>query len=200
MKLSVLSWILCVLGLIGLLAWSGMRYGGVSAPATAESGNALIGGHFTLVDGSGKPVTDSDFRGRYMLVYFGFTHCPDICPTTLLTMQNALDGLDGKAKKITPVFITLDPERDDANAVGAYVSHFGERMVGLTGSAEQIRAAADAYKVYYRKVEQPDSAMGYVIDHSGFIYLMGPDGRYLKHFPHGIAEQSLTEALNAAIR
>ena len=115
-------------------------------PAVQTSGKALIGGPFTLVDQTGKTVTDQDFRGRYMLVFFGFTHCPDICPAELQVMSAALDELGPKADEVVPVFITLDPERDTQAAMGAYVKNFGSRFVGLTGSPEQIAAAAKAYQ------------------------------------------------------
>ncbi|PZP86007.1 MAG: SCO family protein [Azospirillum brasilense] len=197
MKLPVLSWIVCVLGLIGLVAWLGT---GIVPVTKNKGGEALVGGPFSLTAPDGSTVTDRDLRGKYALVYFGFTHCPDICPTSLLLMQNALDQLGAKGKKVTPVFITLDPERDTPEIVGNYVSNFGDRFVGLTGTPEQIRAAADAYKVYYSKVEDENSALGYIIDHSGFMFLMDPDGKYVTHFPHSIAEQSLTEGLDAAIR
>ena len=200
MKLPVLSWMLCVLAAIGLLAWLGSSLVPLEQRSPQSQGKALIGGDFSLIDGSGKRVTNADFRGRYLLVYFGFTHCPDICPTSLLLIENAINRLGEKGKKVTPVFITLDPERDTPELVGAYTRHFGERFVGLSGTPEEIRQAADAYKIYYRKAEQPDSAMGYVIDHSGFIYLMGPDGAYVTHFPHSISEQSLTDGLAAAIK
>ncbi len=199
MRLPVLSWILCVLALLGLLAWLGSDF----APVTkgGETANeALIGGDFSLTDGKGKTITNKDFRGKHMLIYFGFTHCPDICPTSLLLIQNAINQLGDKGKNIVPIFITLDPERDTPEAVGQYVAHFGPNLVGLSGTAEQIKHVADAYKIYYRKVEDKDSAMGYVIDHSGFMYLMGPDGKYVTHFPHTIAEQSLTDGLAAAIK
>lgn len=200
MKLPVLSWILCVLALIGLLAWLGSDVVPLTKDAPQHKGTALVGGDFSLIDGKGKALTNKDFRGKYMLVYFGFTHCPDICPTSLLLIQNALNHLGDKAKKVQPIFITLDPERDTPEVVGQYVAHFGPNMVGLSGSPAQIKQAADAYKVYYRKVEEENSAMGYVIDHSGFIYLMGPDGNYITHFPHTIAEQSLTDGIAAAIK
>ena len=199
MRLPVLSWILCVLALLGLLAWLGSDI----APVTKggeTAGEALVGGDFSLTDGTGKTITNNDFKGRYMLVYFGFTHCPDICPTSLLLIENARKQLGEKGNKVVPIFITLDPERDTPETVGQYVAHFGPDFVGLSGTPEQIKHVADAYKIYYRKVEDKDSAMGYVIDHSGFMYLMGPDGKYVTHFPHTIAEQSLTDGLAAAIK
>jgi protein SCO1/2 len=199
MRISAITWILCTLLLMGLLAWAGTS---VIPPSQrqVESGRALVGGHFELVDGKGKKVTEKDFAGKYMLVYFGFTHCPDICPTSLLLMTNAIDQLGAKGKEIVPVFITLDPERDTPEVVGNYVKHFSPRLIGLTGTPAQIKQAAEAYKVYYSKIEMKDSALGYMIDHSGYMYLMGPDGRYVAHFPHQISEAALNDALAKAVR
>lgn len=161
--------------------------GGVAPPEPAEprsSGAALVGGPFTLVNQDGATVTEADFRGRHTLVYFGFTHCPDVCPTALQIMAVALEELGAQADDVTPVFITVDPERDDVATVAAYVAHFGENFVGLTGTPAQIETAARAYKVYYRKVEDPASAAGYTMDHSSVVYLMGPDGDFLANFTH----------------
>ncbi len=183
-----------VLGLAGLAAYIGLDFLNVKPPLRSQ-GEALIGGDFTLTDGAGNIVTNRDFAGKYMLVFFGFTHCPDICPTSLLVIRNALDQLGDRGKDIVPIFITIDPERDGAETIGRYVKNFGDRQVGLTGTPAEIRAVADAYKVYYQKVEDKDSAMGYTMDHSGFLYLMGRDGKYLTHFPHTISEKKLAEGL-----
>jgi protein SCO1/2 len=195
MKRSVLSWLVMVLGIAGLLAYVGPTFLNVAPPPVKSTGEALIGGPFTLVDGTGSTVTEKHFSGKYMLVFFGFTHCPDICPTSLLITKNALEHIGKKVENIVPVFITVDPERDTADVVGRYVKNFGPRFVGLTGTAEQIKKAADAYKVFYQKVEDKGSGLGYVMDHSGFLYLMGPDGKYIAHFPHTITEQALAEGL-----
>lgn len=194
MRITAIVWIVCVLVAVGLLAWMGTGVIPDSRRTMTES-TALVGGPFTLSDGTGKAVTEKDFAGKYMLVYFGFTHCPDICPTGLLLIENALDQLGRKGRNITPIFITLDPERDTPTVVGNYVKHFGDRLVGLSGNPEQTKQVAEAYKVYYRKVEDKDAADGYVIDHSGYIYLMGPDGKYLTHFPHHISESGLKDGL-----
>ncbi|MBN8543882.1 MAG: SCO family protein [Alphaproteobacteria bacterium] len=195
MKRSVLSWLVMVLALAGLMAYVGPTFFNVTSPPVKSTGKALIGGAFTLVDGTGNTVTEKSFAGKYMLVFFGFTHCPDICPTSLLVTKNALEKIGSKAEKLTPIFITIDPERDTVDVVGRYVQNFGTQFVGLSGTPEQIKQAADAYKVYYQKVEDKDSGIGYVMDHSGFIYLMDPEGNYVTHFPHTISEQALAEAL-----
>lgn len=196
MQKSVLAWLISVLGLVALTVYVGptlLKVVPNSGPV--EQGEAMIGGAFTLVDGAGNTVTDADFKGKYMLVYFGFTHCPDICPTTLLMMTNALEQMGDDAKDIVPLFITLDPERDTPKVVGAYVKNFTPKLVGLTGSMAQITKAADAYKVYFSKVKSEDSAMGYMIDHSGFMYLMDRDGKYVAHYTHTMPLQSLVSGL-----
>src|SRR4029077_6274457 len=120
--------------LIGALGSAALLVLGGQGPMVETTGKALIGGPFTLVDQTGRTVTDQDFRGRYMLVFFGFTHCPDVCPAELQVMSAALDELGSKADQVVPIFITLDPERDTQEAMGAYVENFGSRFVGLTGS------------------------------------------------------------------
>jgi protein SCO1/2 len=170
---------------------------GAPAPQVETSGKALIGGPFSLVDQTGKSVTDKDFRGRYMLVFFGFTHCPDVCPAELQVMADALGQLGPKASKIVPVFISLDPERDRPEAVGAYVKNFGPNFVGLTGSPEAIAAAAKAYRVSFSKFEYKDSngQSGYSIDHSTLLYLMDKNGEYITHFSYGTPAAKMAETL-----
>jgi protein SCO1 len=160
-----------------------------------SSGTALVGGPFLLVGADGKPVTDRDFRGRYMLIFFGFTHCPDICPAELQVIAQALEQLGDKAKNVVPIFITVDPERDTPEAMGNYVKSFGHNFVGLTGSPEAIAAAAKAYRVSYAKAEDKESAPDYGVDHSALVYLMDPEGRYVTHFSYGLSAEQMAEKL-----
>ena len=171
--------------------------GGAQTPKVETTGTALIGGPFTLVDQNGKTVTDRDFRGKYMLVFFGFTHCPDICPAELQVMSAALDALGPKADDVVPIFVTLDPGRDTPEGVGAYVKNFGKSFVGLTGSQADIDNAAKAYRVTYHKFEykDKDGNYGYSIDHSALVYLMNIDGKYLAHFAYGTPATKMTETL-----
>ena len=162
------------------------------------SGAALVGGPFSLIDQNGKRVTEKDFLGKHMLVFFGYTFCPDICPTELQVMTAALDQIGPAADKITPVFITVDPERDTPDVLKSYVENFGPRLVGLTGSAEEISAAAKAYRAYYAKAGKAGSE-DYLMDHSSIIYLMGPDGRYVKHFTYTTDAAALARELNVAL-
>src|SRR5680860_344679 len=138
------------------------------------SGKALVGGPFALTGKAGKTVTDQDFRGRYMLVFFGFTHCPDICPAELQVMAAALDELGSDADKVVPIFISLDPERD---------------------TPEAIAKAAKAYRVSYSKFQDDKTGDNYSIDHSALVYLMGPDGEYITHIPYGTPASKMTETL-----
>jgi protein SCO1/2 len=161
---------------------------------TAETGQTLIGGPFTLTDTEGKRRTDAEFRGKHMLVFFGFANCPDFCPTALVTISQALEKLGPKAEKLAPIMITVDPERDTPAQLKNYAQNFDKRVVMLTGSAEEIAAAARAYRVYYAK-RPLEKAGEYTMDHSAYIYFMDPDGKYLTHFRHGIQPDDLAKAL-----
>jgi protein SCO1 len=138
-----------------------------------------IGGPFALEDGNGKPVTDKDFSGRYMLVYFGYTFCPDICPTTLNAVADAMDKLGPTASRIQPLFITVDPKRDTPAVVKQYTAAFGPSIEGLTGTPEQIAAVAKAYRVYYAEHRTGPGPNDYSMDHSSVLYLMGPTGNFV---------------------
>jgi len=159
------------------------------------SGKALIGGPFELVSHTGETVTQADFAGQHMLVFFGFTNCPDVCPAKLNTISIALDDLGPLADEVTPVFITIDPGRDTPQRMAEYVSNFSADIVGLTGSPEQIREAAKSYRVYYAKVDLENSASGYTMDHSAFTYLMDENGEYITHFAYGTSAAKITERL-----
>ena len=180
-----------------LIAGTAYYFSGPIQTATG-TGTALVGGPFALTDQNGRKVTEKDFRGRYMLVFFGYTYCPDLCPTELQVMSAALDSLGAKADAIQPVFISFDPERDTPEVLKQYVSNFHPRLVGLTGTAEEIAAAAKAYRVYYSKVagSSPDT---YLMDHSTITYLMDPQGRFLKHFSYTTDAAAMAKALDEAI-
>jgi len=161
-------------------------------------GEALVGGPFTMTDHTGAKVTEKTFLGRYMLVFFGYTYCPDICPTELQVMMAALDSMGPQAEKIRPVFVSVDPERDTPEVLKSYVENFGPQLVGLTGTPEEVAGIAKAYRVYYAKSgdkESPD----YLMDHSSIIYLMGPDGRFVKHMPYTTDAAKLAEELKEAL-
>jgi protein SCO1/2 len=156
-------------------------------------GRGTVGGPFTLTDQNGQKRSDSEFRGKLMIVYFGYTFCADVCPADLMAITQSLDDLGAAAEGIQPVFITVDPERDTP-LLKDYVAAFHPSLVGLTGSLEEIRKVANSYKAYYRKV--PGEQKGeYSIDHTGIIYLMGRDGEYLGFLPPQTSSEKLAEVL-----
>ena len=156
-------------------------------------GRGSVGGPFTLTDQNGQKRSDSEFRGKLMIVYFGYTFCPDVCPADLMAITQALDALGPSAEGIQPLFITVDPERD-TTLLKDYVAAFHPSLIGLTGSAEEIRKVANSYKAYYRQV--PGERKGeYSIDHAGILYLMGRNGEYLGFLPPQTAPEKLTEVL-----
>jgi protein SCO1/2 len=152
-----------------------------------------VGGPFALVDHTGTPRTDAQFRGKLLLLYFGFTSCPDVCPTDLQSIGLAMERLGKFAQGVQPLFVTLDPDRDTPQRLAGYVTFFHPRLIGLTGDAHAIEQAARAYKVYYAKV--PASGNGYTVDHSGYIYLMDRAGKYLGFFPPGTPPERMADVI-----
>jgi len=167
------------------------------APETTEESKqeVLIGGPFSLTNQDGETVTNQDFAGKYMLVYFGFANCPMICPTDMADISQALDKLDDtQLEKVQPIFITIDPERDTVENIKTFLENFHSKFQGLTGTNEQVAAAIKEYRVYNRKVES-DELQDYLMDHSSFTYLMGPDGKYVAHFSHEDGANKIAEGL-----
>jgi cytochrome oxidase Cu insertion factor (SCO1/SenC/PrrC family) len=163
------------------------------------TGKALIGGAFTLTDNTGKHVTDQDFHGKYTLVFFGFTSCPDICPAGLQLIAGALQKLGTKAQLITPIFISVDPQRDTPEKLAAYVKNFDPRLVGLTGTPEEIAAVAKAYKVYYAKVPSKERPDDYTMDHTSIIYVMDPKGEFVTHFTPSTSVDDMAAKLDKIV-
>ena len=195
---------LVVFALIALLAvgFLGARHYFARPIAAAVEAAAApeIGGPFTLVDQDGRTVTDDSFRGKYMLVYFGFTYCPDVCPTSLARNAAALDLLGDQADKVVPILISIDPDRDSPEKMKAYIAAFDPRLIGLTGTQEQVKAAAHAYKVFYMRAPKPGGAADtYSVDHSTFTYLMGPDGRLLRFYRHTQSPEEIAADLKTVI-
>lgn len=161
-------------------------------PTTTTTGKAKIGGPFKLQSTTGQDVTDADFRGKPMLVFFGFTHCPDICPSGLQVLSAAIEKVGGKALELVPVFITLDPERDTGPLLASYIKSFRPGIVALTGSRADIDAAAKTYRVYHQKVP---AGSDYTIDHSAIFYVMDETGTYKGHIPHTTNVDEFADAL-----
>ncbi len=195
-KEALIPYLLLVAALVGGLLWHASE----TVPGlgrTITTGTANVGGPFTLTDQDGKKRSLSDFRGKYVLIYFGYSFCPDVCPTTLGVVAQALDDLGADASRIVPVFITIDPERDTPSVLKTYMAAFGPRFVGLTGSPKDIAAVEKAYRVYAKK--SPIKGGGYGVDHSSVLYLMGPDGRLVSFYDELIPPKDLAKDLKAKI-
>jgi cytochrome oxidase Cu insertion factor (SCO1/SenC/PrrC family) len=173
---------------------------GSANPSAAELMDALmwnrspIGAPFALIDQNGRRRTDIEFRGKLLVLYFGYTYCPDVCPTDLMAISAAIRLLGPDGNDVQPIFISVDPQRDTVERLRGYVSTFHPRLIGLTGSEHDVRTLALAYKAYYAKIAaehgEPDA-----IDHTGFIYLVGRDGKYLGFFPPGTPPDRMVEII-----
>ncbi len=180
--LALAALLIVAAGGLFFYAWRAGPNGGPSSVLASA-----IGGPFHLIDQNGKPFTDADLKGKWHFVFFGYTHCPDVCPTTLNELSLALDKLGERSGEVGVVFISVDPERDTPRALKSYVASFDAPVVALTGSADEVREAAKAYRVYYAKHPLPDGS--YDMDHSAVIYLMDPQGRLAATFtPDSSAE------------
>jgi protein SCO1/2 len=184
MKALLAVWIAVLVGAAGWIgwdAWQGKQPG--------------IGGPFALVDQNGKTVTSDSLKGKPTLIYFGYAFCPDVCPTSLLLMETAVDKLGpDAAKKVNLVFITVDPERDTPKMMKGYVENFGPTFIGLTGTPEQIAQVARAYRVYFQKVPGKDGGP-YLMDHSSIVYLLDRNGRFVTHFTHEAKAETIAQAV-----
>ncbi|HXZ01698.1 MAG TPA: SCO family protein [Stellaceae bacterium] len=175
---GLLAFLLGLALLIGAFSYDYWQSGGSDQGGLA---GVSFGGPFTLTDQNGVVRRDGDFRGELMLVYFGYTYCPDACPTALTAISAALDMLGERGRTVQPIFITIDPARDTVAQMKIYAANFTPRLLALTGTSQQIATVARAYRVYYAKVKG-EGEDDYAMDHSDLIYLMGRDGRYLNHF------------------
>ena len=185
--------------LAGTWSWIARGPGDEAVQGQAMSGlnaGAIPGGDFALIDHNGRQVTRASFGRRHLLLSFGYTACPDICPLTLSTMAESLELLGPLAGQVQPLFVSLDPDRDNVAALADYVPHFDARILGLTGSLEAVADVARKYRVHFAKSgDGPD----YSLDHSTAFYLIGPDGRVISYFPHDIGPPALASALAQAI-
>jgi protein SCO1 len=168
----------CAVGLAGVLAIVLLVAGRVPAPITTAV--STVGGPFRLVDQNGKPRTEEDLKGHPFLVFFGFTHCPDVCPTTLFEVSEVLRNLGPDAGGARALFVTVDPERDTPDKLKDYLSSFDPHLIGLTGAPDAVERVLKAYRVYYRKV--PTEGGGYTMDHTALVYLMDKQGRFVAPF------------------
>jgi len=161
---------------------------------------ALIGGAYTAIDHHGDHVSSDLYLGQYQLVFFGFTFCPDVCPTALVNISATLDDLGDDAAHFQTLFVSIDPERDTPDVMAEYLSNFHPSFVGLTGSAAQIKDLAHVYRAYYARGASADTDdADYTMDHSSIIYLLDCEGRYIKHFDHNTSVETLTRTLSEMI-
>ena len=186
-------------GATGADAITAQRHTPTTAPAAALAAAALIGGPFSLTDQDGKAVTDADLRGHWSLVFFGYTHCADVCPLTLQRVTDTLDDLGAQANTVVPYFITVDPERDTQAVMREYARHFHARLRALTGTPVEVKATADAYRVYYaRQTAAPGG--DYEMDHTAIVYVLGPDAKYVAHFIPEAGAADMTAKLKSLLR
>ena len=184
MKAVLGLWVAVLVGAAGWIGWDAL-----------QGGRQTIGGPFALIDQDGRAVTEASFKGKPTLIYFGFTYCPDVCPTSLLLMATALEKLGPDVpRKVNTLLITVDPERDTQKLLKDYVGNFGATFVGLTGTPEQVAGAARAYRGYYQKVPGKNGSP-YLMDHSSIVYLLDRNGRFVTHFTH----QAKAETIAAAV-
>jgi protein SCO1/2 len=194
---NLLIGLLAFLLIVGALVFLSGIWPGGDRPGLPS---IAIGGPFTLETSDGTITTEKTYRDKWQLVYFGYTLCPDACPTALNEIAGALEKLGPLAGKVQPLFITVDPARDTPKVMGEYVSAFDRRIVGLTGTPDEIAAAARAYRVYYAKVADKDAPDGYLMDHSSVIYVMRPgDGRFVATFTHETTADQMAERLKKLI-
>lgn len=195
-------WILLAVAIVlaAFLGWQ--RFAAPSQPQGNLAGSSL-GGPFALIDQDGAPRTDKDFAGKYRLMYFGYTFCPDICPTDVGLVAKGLKAFEAaapeRAARVQPIFVTVDPERDDPASLKAFVSAFHPRLIGLTGSTAAVDAAKKTFGIFSRKVETSDPA-NYLVDHFAVIYLFGPNGEPIAFLPHGSTAAEVTAMLEAHVR
>lgn len=190
---------LAVLAAVLPLVWSWASHAVLAGTRQPATETVAIGGPFELVDQTGRTVTDRTYRGRWLPVFFGYTNCPDVCPVTLGQVGDVLDGLGPLADKVQRLFVTVDPERDTPAVLADYLGNVDPRIVGLGGTPDQIAAVARAYRIYYARVKV-EGALGYAMDHSAIVYLMGPDGRYREHFSYQTGAERMTAALRSLLK
>jgi protein SCO1/2 len=173
------------LAYLGLIVWTDNRIHGHFGNAPAEAVAEVIVPRSDLTDHKGTSVTEATYRGRWLLVFFGFTNCPDICPTTLAELADVVDELGPAAREVQALFVSVDPARDTPGALAEYVAAFHPAIVGLTGSEDALADATASFRAYFERVDEPGAAGGYTISHTSAVYLISPDGRFERVYAYG---------------
>ena len=186
-----------------LLLAAGLGWMRFTAPPSGNLAGSSLGGTFSLVNQNGQPVTDADFKGKYRLMYFGYTFCPDVCPTDVALISKGLNAFEAsnaaRAARVQPIFITVDPERDVIAALKAFTAAFHPRLIGLTGTRAQVDPVLKSFGIYAKKAETSDP-QNYLVDHLAVIYLFGPAGEPIAFLPHGSSAQEITDMLATHVR
>lgn len=183
---------------LGGTAWWWWTARGPTPPSTTQTASNLkFGGPFTLVDHTGKTVTDRDFIGRHQLIFFGFTSCPAVCPTALQTVTLALEELGSLSDQLWPLFVSVDPQNDTPKVLADYLTHFDRRIIGLTGTPAQITIAAKAFHIVYKRVRDSDGSEQ--VEHTAVFYLMGPDGTFLTHIPPDTSPRKMASIIRSRL-
>ncbi len=195
---TFLIFLLLVVTTVMLVATKNNLTGDVQVSEPQGEGTPQVGGDFSLVNQDGLAVTNKDFLGKIMLVFFGFTSCPDICPVASATYAKILESLGDKAQQVAPVFITVDPEVDTPEVLKEYLGKIDKRIIGLTGTDEQVEKAASAYKAYFAKTKNEAGADQ--VDHSGFIYIIDKNGAYVQHFPYDAGADEIVSAISKLLK
>lgn len=198
-RIVLLLAIVVIAAAAAMAEWLVIRNDDVTKAPSGLITSVEIGGPFSLTDHTGRQVTDRDFRGNFTLVFFGYTFCPDVCPTELGDIALALDELGTDSVGVTPLMISIDPERDTPATLAEYVPLFHERLIGLTGTAEQIKEVADAYRIFYRRVEDPKYTY-YLMDHTSFVYLLDPEGKVASLFRYGTSPEEMAAIIRQHMR
>jgi len=185
-------WVL--VGIAGLTFVWGLLWMGPRSDQSGSSQDPAFSAAFELTDHQGQIRSEEDFAGRWMLIFFGFANCPDVCPTTLAEVAAVMDGLDGDADKVQPIFISIDPERDTPQALAEFVPLFDERIIGLTGTPEQIAATSDTFPIYFERIDDASAPDGYTMGHSSHLFLFDGQAGFVDSWPYGTtAEEILTD-------
>ncbi|NRP09101.1 SCO1/SenC [Marinobacterium sp. xm-a-121] len=189
------------LAIIGLLLFSTVSYAGnLEWEAKEKSNERTIGGRWMMSNHFNEFVTDADYFGKFQIIFFGYTFCPDVCPTSLSNIAEAMDELEGMKEEFQPLFISVDPERDTPTVLREYVRNFHPSIIGLTGPANLIKRTADLFKVKYSKVPASDEKdEHYLIDHSAGVYFMSPGGRFIRKFAHGLPGKDMAKRIKEII-
>lgn len=203
MRLTALQKILWACAGVGITAWLGVivaiDYRDHDTPKPLADDRSEFRPEFQLVSSTGQPVTEAAWPGKWLFVFFGFTNCPDICPTTLSDVAAVMDELGSAQDRIQPLFITIDPERDRAEELARYVEAFDAGIIGLTGDAAAIDAAAKSFHVYYEKLKQEGVPDGYTMGHTTALYLLNPEGEFVRTFSYGTPVEEIVRDLKARL-